>query len=346
MATKEKCVYITSFDPKRLLQLFSEDEYEEIIEEWQREYLGKKYSRVERLGGPKDKGRDIICTDNEGYSYIYQCKHYDRKLRVHEVLLEIGKCCYYCCNGDYKTPKEYYFVSPHGVTVTARDLLMNPVKLKTELKERWEKLCRKKISSSKTIELKGNLLIFIDKFDFSIFDYVTPSEFIDEFKKTPYYTSRFGDLRKPKKIVKAPDEIRYYELVYITKIFDAYSEYLGKNIEDVTNLKKTDPKLLDDFNRQREYFYNAEYLAAYSREIFAPEFQWFEKLTEEIYHGIIDEIEEDAKNGFARLRKVLKLVCGLIVCPSNPLSKCVNIKERKGICHHLANERDDVKWRK
>ena len=67
---------------------------------------------------------------------------------------------------------------------------------------------------------------------------------------------------------------------------------------------------------------------------------------EEIYHGIIDKIQEDVQNGFIRLKRVLSQAAKLTICGSNPLSSEINILDKKGICHHLANERDEIKWKK
>jgi len=347
MADKEKYIYVTTLDPIKILQVLNEDDYETMVEEWQSDSLGKKYSRVEKLGGPGDKGRDVVCTDGNNDSYVYQCKHYDRKLNKQDVLLEIGKCCHHCSKGDYPIPKKYYFVSPKGLATQVRDLLVSSTNLKEELKANWGKICQSKISSSGEIELESGLLAFIDGLDFSIFSYISPREFLEDFEKTAHYTKWFGKLVKPRELITAaPDEIRENELIYIRKILEAYSEYLGINIEDEKKLKETNTKLWDDFNRHRLYFYSAEYLAAYSRETYAPELQCFEQLKDEFYHGIIDEIQEDAKNGFERLKKVLKRAEGLITSSSNPLSSEVNIKDRKGICHHLANEREDITWKK
>lgn len=347
MESKENCIFVTSLDPLKLLQVFSEEDYEEIIEEWQRDYLGERYSRVERVGGTGDKGRDIICTTKDNDCFIYQCKHYNRKLNKSDILTEIGKCCYYCFKEDYRIPKRYYFVSPQGVTTQVMDLFNSPDNLKEELKINWKNRCRSKISSSQLIELEGDLLSFIGEMDFSIFNYVSPNEFIEYFKTTPHYTKRFGRLYKPRKLITdAPKEIREDELTYIKKILDAYSDHLGKHIEDEKKLQEIDPKLRTDFDRQRLYFYSAEYLAAHSRETYAPEWESFEKLKDEIYHAIIEEIEEDAKNGFERLKKVLKRAGELTISANNPLSSEVNIKDRKGVCHHLANEREDVLWKK
>ena len=94
------------------------------------------------------------------------------------------------------------------------------------------------------------------------------------------------------------------------------------------------------------YFYSAEYLAAYSRETYPPDQYFFEQLKEEFYHGIIDAVQEDAKNGFERLKKVLQLAASLNPSQNNPLSSEVDIKDRKGVVHHLANERGDIKWKR
>lgn len=335
-------IFMTALDPIKLLQLVNEDDYERIIEEWQRSFLEKEYTRVERLGGKGDKGRDIVCTLDSGEWVNYQCKHYDRKLNESDILLEVGKFCYYCSKGDYPPPKKYYFVSPLGVTISLRDLFKSPERLKNELKNNWDKQCRNKIVSS-SIELDATLLKFIEKLDFGIFGYVSETEFIDQFKKTPDYTKRFGFLYKPRPILeKAPAEIQAAELNYIQKILDAYSDYLHKNIDAVTKLH-SHPDLEEDFNRQRLYFYSAEYLNAYARDTFAPELQYFEKLKDDVYHSIIEEIHEDAEHGFARLKKVLKMA-GLLTIHNNALSSEITVRDKKGICHHLANERDDVKW--
>ena len=63
------------------------------------------------------------------------------------------------------------------------------------------------------------------------------------------------------------------------------------------------PSIKKHFERQRKNFYCAEYLKAHSRDIHDPEFQYFDKLKEEIYDGIIDEIDNDAKNGFERFQR-------------------------------------------
>ena len=334
---------IKDLDPLRILRVFSAEEYEILIEEWQRGYLNTLYERVERLAAPRDKGRDIVCTLKSGGWSNFQCKHYDKKLSHTSVFTEIGKCCYYSFIGDYTIPKEYYFVSPCGVSVKVRDLLLNSRELKDELIKNWDKSCMNKIKTSPT-KLEGKFKAFVEAFNFSIFKYISETEFIDQFKKTPHYYKRFGVLVKPRKIFSvAPARIEENELVYIKKILDAYSDHLKSNVDSVAKLHKY-PKLEADFNRQRAYFYNAEFLNAYSREIFTSELQCFEKLKAEVYHSIIEEIEQDADDGFVRLRNVLKRAELITFSGSNPLSSEAQVMDKKGICHQLANEMDEVKW--
>jgi hypothetical protein len=336
-----------AFDPLKLLTIFSDTDYEEIIKEWATSYLKEKsdknYTRVERLGGAGDKGRDVVCTVDKNIWDNYQCKHYEQKLTPTDIYVEIGKLCYYCYKGDYSIPRKYYFVSPRGVGTKLRDLLIKPVDLKSELIGNWVKHCESKITDKESVKLTGKFKNYIEKFDFSIFDYIEPSDFLEQFKQTPYYSKRFGNLYKPRPLtVACPDEIQKMELEYIKKILQAYGEYVKENISAAKELDKH-PDLKEHFKRQRLNFFEAEALKAFSREIHDPELKLYEKLMDEIYNGIIDEISNDAKHGFERLNNVLNRAAEIQIT-NNPLMSEVKVSDRKGICHHLANEREDVKW--
>jgi hypothetical protein len=191
--------------------------------------------------------------------------------------------------------------------------------------------------------LEGVFLEFIKTFDFSIFDYFPPEEILKRFENTPYYTKRFGQISKPREIPKEiPGQINKDESNYIKKILDAYSDYLGKNIKATKELEKF-PDLKRNFERQRICFYSAENLKASSRDIYDPDLKVFEGLQEEIYDGIIDIIEDDAENGFEKLKKVLNHAKELSITNS-PLIDQLKINDKKGICHQLANEKEEVKW--
>ncbi len=329
-------------EPKRVLCSLNDEQFEEMIYDWQNTYKGKRYARLEWLGGPGDKGRDVKCTWVNGDISIYQCKNYEGKLGPSDIFPEIGKCCYHSFNGDYPTPIEYIFVSPHGVSPNVSDLFSDPLELKKQLKANWSTACQPKVH----VQLGGNIEAFIDNMDFSIFNHVSPKEFLEDFEKTCYYSKYFKDIKKPRPLgpYKAPDNIHEKELVYIAKILSAYGEYLHENIEDEKKLKALDPNLYEDFKRHRFYFYSADCLAQYSREVYPPETPWFDNCKEEFYHGIIDEIIEDANHGYERLKRVIRRAAELSVSLGENPSVRLRLQDKKGICHHLANERDEVKW--
>lgn len=107
---------------------------------------------------------------------------------------------------------------------------------------------------------------------------------------------------------------------------------------------ENNPDLKEHFDRQRNCFYFAEYLKAYSRDNYPPDSRVFENLKDQVFNGIIDKIEEDAKNGYVRLRKVLEHATKLQLA-GNPLIEEMQIMDRQGICHHLANEKKEVTWK-
>ena len=184
-------VYLpANFSPVAILQMRNHIEFEQIIEDWQRDSLEKKYVKVDRMGGPGDKSRDIICIDRDNQLWIYQCKHYKDKLTKEQTFPEIAKCCYFCFKGEYKIqgvakiPKRYFFMSPKGLTTSMKDLFDDPKQLKSELKHDWNRLCKKRISDTTEIILEGDFELFIDRLDFSMFYFITPEDFIDDFKKS------------------------------------------------------------------------------------------------------------------------------------------------------------------
>jgi len=349
-SSKKRTILSDSIAPLKILEMYDGKEYEEIIEEWCYYYLKPKkgYEMVAHLGGTGDKGRDVAAYFNykECVWDNYQCKHYDAPLGSSTVLMEIGKLCHNCYTKQLtRPPQKYYFMAPKGLSPTAHDLLAFPEKIKTELISKWDANCKKKIVDNQDIELDEKFKEYISKFNFSIFNYITPLEFLKQFKETPYYTARFGELVKPRELkIHTPEEIQGFEAQYIKKILDAYAQYL-KSSDSGKHILEKDPELKTDFDRQRVSYFNAESLKQFSRDTYPPECDYFELLKQEIYDGVIDSIQEDAEHGLARLRKVLNRATELQIT-NNPLLDQTKTVDRKGICHHLANEREDVKWAK
>ena len=113
------------FNKNQLLKLCSPEEYELIIKSYVKDILSEKYSKVVRLGGSGDKGRDVVAYVNDEVWDNYQCKHYKDPLTPYDIWVEIGKLCYYTHIGDFTVPRKYYFVSPCGVGTKLWDLLKN-----------------------------------------------------------------------------------------------------------------------------------------------------------------------------------------------------------------------------
>jgi hypothetical protein len=344
-----KAQNINKVDPDsylKLIQSVGSTKFEEIVYEWVWGCMRNRYQKVAYIGGPNDKGRDII-----GYIDYkndiwegYQCKNYKDKLTPSDLWPEIGKLCYNCFRKELNIPKKYFFISPFGVSAAVNDLLRNPSKLKEGLIKNWDKSCKTKLIHETKISLEGDLRNYVYNFDFSIFDSIDPQDFLDEYTKTRFFTRRFGILTIPRPEPKpAPAEPEEHEATYIRKILDAYEDYLSKHVDSHKNLEEY-PELKEHFERQRNYFFSAEALKEFARDITDPQSNSFEKLKTELYEGIIDTIQEDAENGFVRLKKVLARA-DTLQFTDNSLSPHLSLMDKKGICHHLANEKEEVKWK-
>ncbi len=334
--------------PSKVLCSLEDNEFEEMIHDWRSTYKGKLYQRVEWLGGKGDGGRDVKCTGlSDTEITIYQCKNYDKKLTPYYIFKEVGKCCYNIFKKVYPLPIKYLFISPHGVTAEVTDLFSNPLKLKVDLKAVWPNTCETHIQASR-IPLIGDFEKFIDNFDFSIFNYVSPNEFLEDFENTCYYSKYFKMIKKARPLgpYDAPEQYGENELDYIQKLLAVYKEYSQEEIVNEAVLKSLKPKLYDEFKRHRFYFYSADCLAEYSREVFPPEMPWFEHCKKEFYYGIIDEVSEDAEHGYSRLKKVIKRATDLDIKLGDDPSVRLRVQDKRGMCHHLANEREDIVWTK
>ncbi|UOY94183.1 restriction endonuclease [Ectobacillus sp. JY-23] len=337
------------------LKIVSPSEFEEIVEEWLYGYLSKKYEKVIRVAGAGDKGRDVIAferysKDGDEIWDNYQCKHYNAPLTPSEMWVEFGKVCYYTYKGDYSIPRKYYFVSPHGVGGKLFDFIMNPNTLKSELIKEWDKNCLKKITKVEEVHLKGNFKKYVEGFDFSIFDVINPAELIAQYQQTIYFPFRFGGgLRKlPDRPSKAPDEIKQEELLYVKKLYDAYANHKNKRIDSISDLKQY-KVLMNHFNRQRTYFYQAESLKVFERDSIPEGVNAFEELKDQIYHGIIDTVYSEHKDGFERVKATTERAMNITISSDNIFSDIVNGKDKSGICHHLANdekyiEEEEIIW--
>jgi hypothetical protein len=335
----------TPIPPIEKLKIFSAEQFEDFIREWATGFLKKqgKYLECKKCSGAGDKGRDVIAIIDSAKWENFQCKHYDHPLSPSDVYVELGKLLYYTHKKDYTVPHYYYFVSPRGLGPKLNDLLSKPDELKTLLFNSWETYCKKGIISNQEILLEETFLDYFNSFDFSIFKGYDPHQLIEEHHTTPYYACRFGGgLQKKRSFRTAPpSSIATNELVYTTKLFAAYTDFKKISISctlDLTN----DDELFNHFNRQREGFYSADSLNQFSRDTFPTEVDYFDDLKNEFYRGVVDVANNRYADGYQRVKATTNFAKTLNIS-SNPLGSQVNMEDREGICHHLANE-DKLTW--
>jgi hypothetical protein len=331
--------------PKSLrVSIFSPEDWESFTEEWASSLEGS-YKRVARFGGSGDQGIDVLgfASDKgwDGERDNYQCKRYDHSLRPSDIWVEIGKVIYYSFKKEYTLPRKYYFVASQDVGTTLQKLLAKPAKLKAEAKDNWDKYCKDGITTT-PIPLEGELLEWFDKFDFSIFTSKSVVKLIEEHAQTPFHSVRFGGGLPPRpEVITPPDEHDAVESRYIQQLFNAYGHHLGACIKEVSDLSTcSKPKLKDDYLRQRERFYHAESLRNFARDT-VPE-GTFEKLQDEIFHGVVEVCDKAHQDGLERMRTTLSHA-GAISTSANPLKSVTQVQDQQGICHQLANE-DRLTW--
>lgn len=313
-------------------------EWEDFVREWV-ESLKNEYHDVQRLGGSGDQGRDVIgyLTDKPDPWDNYQCKHYGNALTSSDVVLELGKLCYYTFIGEYPIPRRYYFVAPKGVGTRLAKLIDKPDDIRKELISAWAKKCETKITGVNPVKLDGSLLKHVESFDFSILKRISPGKIIEQHQRTRYHILRFGGGLPPRPDPETPpDAIATKEARYVTQLVEAYGEHVGRaltSVEELTN--RTD--LVDHFNRCREHFYCAESLKNFSRELL-PDNE-FSRLQDDIYDGVYDTCHDDQhRDGFARVKATVKAANELQLT-SHTLITCTRPKDLSGICHQYSGPR-------
>ena len=329
--------------PYERIKGYDDKEFELFIREWVTS-LQDRYD-VKGFGGAGDKGRDVIARDHVGNFFYYQCKHYDHPLNPSDMWTEFGKLIYYTYTKEIAVPKEYYILAPCDLGPTLSDLLLNPTKIKSDLITKWDSTCKQKIKSEE-IPLTKELKEYIEKFDFSIVKTKTMLDVVGEHQKTAFYAFRFGGgltVRRNTKMT-IPDGIVDLETKYISKYLEAVSEKEGRKIDSIEQLKKEAPQYLNNLKIQRERFYSAENLKLFASENLLSE-EYFSLLCEDVFYGVFDLFEKDYTLGWERMNDVLSFVT-TIDLRHNLLSKydLVRTADRQGVCHQLANEREEITW--
>ena len=319
------------------LRVFSPSQWEDFALEWAHS-LKSRYSRVERCGGAGDLGRDVVAfvtADLQGPWHNYQCKHYNAPLQPNQIILELGKLCYYAHEGLFTPPEAYYFVAPQGVGNALSHLLRNPTGLRDRLVKEWPSKCAEKITDTKTVALEGGLRDFVMAFDFGIVDYVPPMDLLEQHATTRWYTARFGGGLPPRENpVVPPLAEEDFESVYISRLLEAYGDHLGSEV-DVEGLAEHD-ELHRHMLRSRERFFHAEALRNFSRDNLPP--GQFDALQDEFFDGVIDNVEDFShRDGYERV-KTTTAIAQKLDPTNNALREVLGLRDKAGICHQLADD--------
>ncbi|CAB5225669.1 hypothetical protein UFOVP745_51 [uncultured Caudovirales phage] len=241
-----------------------------------------------------------------------------------------------------KANRKYFFIAPWGCGPKLKKQLLKPTELKANLLAEWVDICANKITSKETVHLEGDFAAYVDTFDFSIFTFKTALEIIDEHRATPYHAARFGGgLPDRPPAQTPPTSVQASESRYVQQLYGVYSEERGSVVADSGDLAAS-PELSGHLDRQREYFYSAESLRNFARDA-VPD-GTFEDLQSEVYTGVIEVAQESHPTSMKRLTAVTQAATTLEIT-ANGLISVTKIKDRRGICHQLANE-DRLQWGK
>jgi hypothetical protein len=326
--------------PKKHIWFYSAGEWEEFILEWARLLPG--YVAVKRFGGANDRGIDIAGLLSEfgleGPWDCYQCKHYERPLEPAEARAEILKILCGVAGAHYMMPRKYRFLAPQGCGPGLTRLLSTPSKLKTNFLANLDpakSLCRD--LDSGMLDRVKNLA---NRTDFSIFGSEDIDSVITTHQRSPNHIVRFGGQLPSRPQPDAPpDDPAQHETRYIEQLMEIYDErFPGNNFSPP--LAASNAQISEHYLRQREAFYSAEALRVFARDS-VPD-GTFSALQQEVFDGVVETCDQPYSHGFERLSCVLT-AAGSLHLTTNALITVTEQRDRKGICHQLANE-DRLIW--
>ncbi|WP_333563782.1 ABC-three component system protein [Nocardiopsis endophytica] len=330
-----------SMTPRQYIFFYSPDEWEHFIREWATA-LGTDYVQIKRLGGSNDRGADVagFKTDMqfEGPWDCYQGKHYSEALKPSDAFPEMLKVFTSVIDGHYVLPDCYAFFAPKGCGPTLNRLLSRPTELRNWFLEQLDK--GDSLASEIPEDLRDNVARLAKTADFALFRSVELEDALETHRGTPYHVGRFGSPVPPRPGHDSPpDEVGAHETRYVAQLIEVYAEKEPAESFTAENVS-SHGKFGGHYRRQRESFYSAEALRLYARDSVPP--GTFEALQTDVYSGVIEVAETSHSSGMDRLTSVLT-ASGQLDLSAHELISVSRIEDRKGICHHLANE-DRLTW--
>ena len=147
-------------------------------------------------------------------------------------------------------------------------------------------------------------------------------------------------------VIPIPTGITGVEGSYTDALLAAYGQAEGiKNF--TVDMLDAYPIHKENFSNQRKYYFAAEAVRRGTRDLYgAKERDQFEVLKDEMYEGVTEVWEDEAKNGLARMRKVMAQATktSLDKCRICRDTEWVGNSQRKGVCHFLVGENRLKGW--
>ena len=275
---------------------------------------------------------------SEGEWDCYQCKHYAQPLEPRHARIEILKILCGVKDGYYVLPRKYRFLAPQGCGAALSKLLSTPTKLRADFLDHLQPGDR--LTADMDPAYLHGVRELAQSTDFSIFGSEDIDAVIEVHKRSPYHVHRFGGpLPRRPQTLTPPDIPSVGESRYIQQLMQVYEErHPGTSFTPDT--AAAHEHVGKHYPRQREAFYSAEALRLFARDS-VPD-GTFEALKDEIHDGVIEIHERDFPTGLDRLSHVLQAAVEAQLT-TNALISVTEVRDRKGMCHQLANE-DRLMW--
>lgn len=327
--------------PQQRVFFYDPGEWEQFILEWATS-LFARYHQVKRLGGANDRGVDVAgFVTAEGFEGVWDCfqaKHYVSALTPSDVMPEIVKLFVNCVGGAYSLPRAYFFIAPQGCGPTLNRMLSRPSEFKAEVLKALEldSVHVRQLAA----EQRSAVYEFAHGVDYSLFVGTQLHELLDSHASTRYHSARFETPLPQRPPVPQPPAIfDSEEQRFAEQLLDVYRE-VSPGEEIVAETVSTHRAYGDHFRRQRYAFYSAEALRVYARDSVPP--GTFESLLDDMYDGVVEVAEGTHSSGRDRLSAVLTHATQ-VALDGHRLVTMAGPNDRKGLCHHLANE-DRLTW--